>query len=120
MSQNVLFSCIQSLTFIITSIYLLCNTTYTIPYFFGFTSLTLSVLSLQLLVGLYERGPYKDDYDGIMKVLNEDFMLSGFSLLAGLFINAFIETNNFGCLALLLLFSYLTKKLTWYFSIQLQ
>lgn len=118
MNANVLSTCIQCTTFIITSIYLLCNTIYTIPYVLAFTSLTLNVLSIQFLISLFERGPYKDDYDKIIIFLNKDILLSAFCLFAGLFINAFLTTNNYGCLLILLLFCHLSNKLVWYFNIQ--
>lgn len=119
MNPQVLSTSIQCFTFVITSIYLLCNTSYSMPYFLAFTSLILSVLSIQLLIGLYERGPFKDNYNGIIKILNDDILLSGVTLYIGLFLNVFINyADSIYSLLFLMLFVYTVNKIVWYFKIQ--
>jgi len=109
----------QCLAFIIGSTFLMASTYCNVARFFGFISCTLSMLALQFLCELYERGPFPGNYHKTSALVNNYMKMSGFSLLFGLWL---YTVNMFGHSSLLLLASgsflgYIVGQISWYFNV---
>lgn len=110
----------QCLAFIIGSFFLMTITNNFVSEFFGFVSCILSMLALQFLCGLYERGPYPGNYYKTCAYVNNYMKVSGFSLLLGLFYNIFFRYHG-NLLALIvycIFWSYTLVQIHWYFQVR--
>lgn len=91
MRDNMLtfISLFQCFAIFVGSIFMLTHTISSLPYFFAFVSGVLSMLSLQCFEGLYEKGPFRGNYNKTMPYYNRIIMASAFSLLISMFMTVF-------------------------------
>jgi hypothetical protein len=90
----VLMSMLQGLSVLAGGCFMMAMTASPVVYYFGLTSMALSMTAIQLLAGSYESGNSRGFYNKIPKYVENTFIMSILSLLFALFGHVVLEYIN--------------------------